>query len=148
MSLSTLTLEEKYPIGSRWTKDAEWLGSPEHKEYRVIGYDGNGIVTATTVNDWASGYTLHAPSSLDGCERIPDPPPCPITEPVTLEGYSDCWKAPMPHLVERFQRRITLYPPGAEIDAKRYVVCEVRPDLAGVVPAAREFILGTWGGAS
>jgi hypothetical protein len=145
MSLSTLTLEEKYPIGSRWMKDTNWLGSPEHKEYRVIGYDGNGIVTATKVNDWASGYTLHAPSSLDGCERVPDPPPCPITEPVTLRGayVTDLVHGSVMWLPR--DRMITLHPPGAMIDGKRHKVCEVLSPNADVTD---QFILTTWDDAS
>jgi hypothetical protein len=124
-------LADQFPVGSQWEIHTTWLDKPEHRVYRVVGYDGDGIVAATTTNGGNRGYALLSPKGFDDLTRVPDPPPCPITEPVTLWSYRpgvgahrEWTTSSNVAAVARIdnQTAITLHPPGTPVDSHEWGV--------------------------
>lgn len=112
-------LQERYPHGSRWRCPYGTVTviaiDTDRQEPHVVWRAGATEYWASTVraveNDWT---------------RIPDPPPCPITEPVTLYPYEDRRTTELqgryPHTSDATLLGgppiITLWPPGEAPDPK------------------------------
>lgn len=106
------TLQERYPIGSRWRLTA----FPRSTVHEVIAHvDGQVILCPATV----AHPIARMPHILDGqWARVPDPPPSPITEPVTLYPYArhgtTGWDLGGPYDEDNGKPPIHLSPEGQE----------------------------------
>jgi hypothetical protein len=133
MSADLASLQERYPHGSRW----RWRVNSNEPYRTVLGWEPERSASVVWRVEGTHQIVSVSPGTIDsGFDLVVPTPPCPITRP--SNAHRD---VPLSVLA-----RVVLHPPGAVIDGKRYVVCEDDGDL--YVPADREFILGTWDGAS
>lgn len=113
MSLDLATLQERYPHGSRWY-------GPDQTTLIVVGHrtdDGWPVFEVRAdANERSYKY-----ASWSGVlhQRIPDPPPSPITEPVTLHSFARHGNGPGYGMGGPFDESggyppITLLPQGQE----------------------------------
>lgn len=114
--------------------------------------EGIGVDWVVARRSGLHSFRLQVPDDDEPYSADVPPPPRPITEPVTLYAYDDNglgvgWASRTSGrtLVGRLAPApITLYPPGAEIDGKRYVVRELDAD-GYPSPTDRELGLFAWG---
>lgn len=77
--ITTEELQATFPYGSRWR------AAPH--ELVVLGWTGHGGLIYSQANK--SGLSvMHADWARRDWVRIPDPVPCPITEPTTLHSFA------------------------------------------------------------
>ena len=107
-------LQERFPTGSRW-KTTTPLGS-----CTVIGIDMDRAEPHVVIRYGPTDYravTVRAVQDWDWV-RIPDLPPCPVNEPLTLGSYQSsldgavAWTSAQTHPAAKSDKKITLLPPG------------------------------------
>lgn len=104
-------LAERFPIGSRWRS----ANGPDIR--RVVAIEPDHPRPIVTRNLTTGGCMAWTAAEIRNWSRIPDPPPSPITEPVTLHWYAvradrKSWLTANPHHDDG--PAITLLPPGQE----------------------------------
>jgi hypothetical protein len=117
------TLQERYPHGSEW----RWRISSSEPLRTVVGWEPGPVGTVIWKVNGTPQIVRCSPGTIDdGFDRVVPPPPCPITEPVTLYPYETRagvndkvrwveggWGVPLRRLTVG---PITVWPPGEAPD--------------------------------
>jgi hypothetical protein len=109
---ATMTLDElqaDFPYGSHWRRGGR------HAD--VVGWIWNRRSYGVVLDDEDSELFSRSPDEMRSAwERVPDPAPCPITEPVTLWPYdasgTAMWSTNGPFGRDGGKPAITLAPDG------------------------------------